>query len=417
MMSKQGGFYKFLKLLVFFKLLFLLSPCSGDSQFTKKLVASPFIAELYGSATKTIALEADPDSHIAWMGLDQSADWKYFKIDQVTVNGKVTDNETNSSSQIFEDLTFTPSKSSTSGTVSGSDSSFLITMSYKAKVAQEDVDKPFTAYLLIVYDKPKLGTVRIELNGWVRGVCDDCKVAPDYQYVYQAVDHNGDGFPDFDLYVCDGQAVDLAPAEFKSNETLPDDLGTTPADTYAISTITLGDADLFYFYTAEKKPGYVVIDAGDDSLPPSIPLFNLPAVIELPGGIDEIPIELESGTQAICPDSSGLFSCSTDDEDSGIPLIVFDESAGLNVDPLAITNGTVSNPTSNGCPDGFGEWSGIGELGVDITESDVDLKLIATAIVSDEQNSIVQGLDSGIEGALILAVIELTLVEEDSGSL
>lgn len=399
MMFIKGQFYNRLKLLVFIPLLFLLSPCDGNSQFTKKLEATPFIAELYGSTSKTIALSSDNGSHVAWMGLEQSGDWKYFKIEQVTIDGRSRDNPSNSSSQIFENMTV-------------SSSSFSVTLNYKAKAAQEEVEKPFTAYLLIVYDKPKLGTVRIELNGWVRGVCDDCKVAPDYQYVYRAVDHDSDGSPDFDLYVCDGQAVELAPAEFKSNDTLPDDDGTKPADTYAVSIIQLGDTDLFYLYTAEKKPGYVVFDAGDDSLAASIPLFNLPAVIELPGGIDEIPVELESGTQAICPDSSGVFACSPDDQDSGISISVFEGQ--LNVEPLTLTNGTVSDLTSAGCPDGFGEWTGLGELGVDITDSDVDLKLIASAIVSDEQNSIVEGLNSGIDGALILAVIELTYVKDGS---
>lgn len=386
----------------------MFTDMGGNTQSIEQLTVSPFIAELNGSTTKTISLSVENGSHIAWIGFDQSGDYKYFKVDQITTGSRTIENESGSSVEVFENI-------SVSSTTS---SSLLLTMTYKAKAAMESEDDPFSASLLIVFDYPETKTIQIQLNGYVQGICDDCRLSPDHEYVYQAIDGDDDDtLPDFELYVCDKEAVKITPAEYISNDPLED--GTEPG-TYAFSIIPLTDDSdsYFHFYTADKKPNYVVIDAGDGaSLEASIPPFDLPAVVELPGKIDSIPVELEEGTQSICPDDgSGIFNCGTASEDSGILVDVFDHQ--LNVEPLAVTNGAVDvsvNP-STGCA-GFGTWEGYGILGEDIdpadeTETDVDLKLIATVIVSESQPTIVTELDTGIDGALIVAVIRLTLVSK-----
>lgn len=367
----------------------MFSDMGGNTQSIEQLTASPFIAELNGSTTKTISLSVEKGSHIAWMGFDQSGDYNYFKVEQITIGSRTIENESGSSVEVFENI-------SVSSTTS---SSLLLTITYKAKKAMESEDDPFSASLLIVFDYPETKTIQIQLNGYVQGVCDDCVLQPDHQYVYQAVDNDGDsdGFPDFELYLCDAQAI---PASELGGGTLPDDAISTVD--YAFDYIQLPDNPSFVIYSASKKPGYYIIDAGDGSgIEPTIPPFEIP----VPGGepIPTVEVSLEEGSQAVCPEVDGIISCSPETE-SGIRLYV----AGglLNVEEAFLTNGSLVAENSE-CGH-FGTWEGSGTVGEDNPESDVDLTLIAITSVSESQSSIVSA--TGINSALIVAVIRLQLI-------
>ncbi len=409
--------YSFLKYGVFLLLGWTFSSCSGSSQNTEKFLPGPFIAELNSKTTKTIALNVDSKSHIAWMGLDQSGDYKYFKIEKVTTNGEVTENESGSANEIFEDINVSPSASNSGATGSATSSyPLMITVTYKAKQAMEAVDKPFQATLMIVFDNPSK-TMLIQLQGYVEGICTDCKVNPDHKYVYNAVDSDGDGFGDIDFYLCDDKAI---PSDQKSSEPLQDE--SVASDPYAFNVVNLtgevqGVSDnptTFIFYTSQKKTGYTIIDAGDDAdLLPSVPPFD----IEVPGGkpVPKVDVALEEATQSLCPidSSTGSFTCADSSEDSGVLLSVY--TGILNVDPMTLTTGEVT-PASAGC-DTFGTWTGSGKIGEDVADSDTDLTLIATAVVSNSQQAVVTAANTGIEGALIVAVIHLTYDEANSGDL
>lgn len=400
---KKANLSKLMKSLSYF-FVFLVVSCSvftdmgGNTQSLEQLTATPFIAELNSSTTKTIALNVDEKSHVAWIGFDQSGDYKYFKVDQISVNGKVTENETGSSTEVFENMTVSPSTSSSTGT---SSYPLLLTITYKAKTAMEAEDDPFSASLLVVFDYPETKTIQVQMNGYVQGICDDCVLSPDHQYIYEPRDNDGDGFGDIEFYLCDSSAI---PASEKENGALPD--GTNPETSYAFDYINLEEGAQIVIYTADKKPGYFIIDAGEEGgLLPTIPDFE----IQVPGGepVESVDVSIEDNTQSICPDEEGVVTCSSE-TDSGISL----EVAGgiLNVDPMTFTNTAQLAVSNTECGD-FGTWDGGGTVGADDgDESTADLTVLGIATISDSQTSIVT--ETGINGALIVAVIKLDFISD-----
>ena len=154
----------------------------------------------------------------------------------------------------------------------------------------------------------------------------------------------------------------------------------------------------FTFYTADKKPGYVVIDAGDgESLLPTIPPFEIP----VPGGkpVPFVSVQLDEGTQAICPEDDTGFTCSPD-TDSGIILSIL--AGQVIADEMTMTTGEIE-ASADECKD-FGTWTGSGAVG------DETMTVIGVAKVSDSQSDVVDA--TNINGALIVAVIRLTRVED-----
>lgn len=339
MTTMKEKFYNYLKILGYFyflPFLLLLSPCGGDSQFTKKLMASPFIAELYGSTSKTLALESDDGSHIAWMGLEWVGDYKYFHIDKVNVNGEVITPESVSPQAVLEDISVTPSESASSGTVTDSTSGkFLITLTYSPPVAIDTEDDPHKAYLLIVYDKPKKGTVRIELDGYTRGVAENkCAGAASADQVSYTFSEGK-----FDFYLC-------ADSDFV--------IENDPAGRDHINWAEVPVEGSFVFYQPDEET--LCILGTSDGVEPSIPDFDVDVPDEVESPVDPIGVELVDDLLAECSLSGGQITC-----DQTIDVLV----AGIATVKLSLTSGPVT-PASSVC-DTFGATQGSGSFPGDMT--------------------------------------------------
>lgn len=360
----------YLKLLVFVSFPFLLSTCGGDSQFTKKLVASPFYAELYGSATKTIALTADEGSHIAWMGLEWVEDYKYFQIAQVSINGEAITPESASSQAILEDISVSSSESASSGTIADSTSGkMLISLTYSPSVAIDKEDDPHKAYLLIVYDEPKMGTVRVELDGYTRGIaenkCAGVTSADQVSYTFKE--------GTFDFYLC-------ADSDFV--------VENDPAGRDHVNYASVPVEGNFIFYQPDSET--LCILGAADGVDSSIPDFDVDVPDEVESPIDPIEVKLAEDSLGACTLSDGQITC-----DGTIEVDV----AGIATVDLSMTTGSVT-PESDAC-NTFGSVSGSGSFG------EGDLTLIVYGDLGS--NTLLEPF--GIEFAVVVAEINLEPAE------
>lgn len=369
----------------------LVLSCGGDnSQFTKKLAASPFVSELFGESTKVLAIQSEAGSHISWMGLDWSDDYKFFEVEKISVNGVITEPEAEGPTAVLSDITvgLAPNTSGTAGTPNNGQ--LLIKIKYNPLEAIEADDHPHKAYLLLAFDKPEVGTVRIELNGYTRGICEACHTNVGESLVYEAKDGDGDGNPDFEFYLCDAQAI---PADQQTPGPLPD--GTDPETPYNLAVINLtGTVNAlpvptdFNFYPDPDDENNLVISGGDDTIVSTIPEFEIP----VPGGkpVPAVPVAMVKNKQVKCTlDSNKGIDC------EGIELSVM--GGVVLVSGMHLTTGTVEAGNTE-CP-GFGTWQGEG--GFDGTS---DVTLIATAEVLPSGPLVDP---TNIPGALIVAVIKL----------
>lgn len=382
---------KVLNLLICLVLFCGCSSLNGESQFTNKAIAPTFVTELYGSTTQTLNISHQNASQISWIGFIQSNDYKYYKVTKVSVgdtviaqDGVEIDGETyvaSSASQI-EDIAISSSSDSITdienGSISVNDSQNLqITIEYAPLLANETEDTSHEAYLIVYYEAPNQGAMRIKLNGYTQGVRDSvCVQDPSAMELieYQFVEDS------FDLYFCgrevaaknqDNTTKDTADENYHGEST---NLASIPVD------------GTFKIYKANDTTLCLVSQPQ-----PSIPDFVLP----IPEGlapIDSLDITMTEGSTAECTlDSTGVFVC---DQDLDLDVLV-------SVSPLTVTNGTVleSDVATEDCPD-FGDISGSGTL-----DSDEISIIVHGQVLKDANTEEYNIVDSVIVGVLNLIKI------------
>ena len=251
----------------------------------------------------------------------------------------------------------------------------MIKITYAPLQGLKAVDLPHRAYLLIAYDKPNTGVVRIELMGFVRGVCDEstgeeCNFtdSSSLEPVKYTLKNN-----QLTLFNCH--------PEISAVDGLPND--PDHADTRK-DLITVEDP--FFLYVKGDKSAVHLVrnDAGGQE--PSVPEFLIP-VPEIPGvppGFT-LPAAMVDPQNVECPvDEEGGFAC------EGVKL-----SAGgalVTLSDFVVSTGTI-NPVSEACPN-FGEMTGAGGI------NDTELTLVAFGVI--EGNA----LDKFIN-ALVVAILPL----------
>jgi hypothetical protein len=387
-----------------FKYLFLFvfsgfSACSlfsGEEQFTNKVVAPLFEAELYGSSTEVLAISHEEASHISWMGFVESNNYEYFKITKVQLgtttllsDGVEIDGETYtaSSNSIVEDISVGISDEGddngyANGSISVAGSSDLkITVEYSPLLAIESEDEPHEAYLIIYYDEPQVGAMRIKLEGYTNGIkADKCtgSVAAMDLIQYKFVNDK------FDLYFCSALV-----AQYDQNNTTTD---PSDADYHGLST-NLAEIDMtdqvLSFYMADEETMCLLT-----SPTPSIPDFTIP-IPEIPGvPIETMDISMPEGSYAECQiGSDGSLFC---DDNIQIKAVVATSN-------LTATTGTLAQDDykTSDCSD-FGDISGSGAF------LDDTFSLVLTGTVEPDQYT----QEYNIVDARIIADLHL---ECDSG--
>lgn len=383
---------KYIGFLVSFVVLSYLGACSADSQFTKRLAISPFIAELFGETTKTITLETDGCEHYAWLGLEWAADYKFFRIEEVTINGIQSISTGSGSTALFEDISVT-SSNRTSGIIDRGDTGqILLKISYSPLKALEEVDKPHKAYLLAACDSPDIGIVRAELTGMVKGVCnpatEDCNavdisslVAKNYEL---SRDGDGDGTGDMALYLCDDP---LIPNAGQANDP------AHPGANLAYVNIE----ENFTFYLNASGSEVHIVRSDNQSVAPSVPEFGISVPPGTYDGVNisetfpPLPAGLADGQDVKCDvGSDGIFEC------SGVEIEVGGGVVG--VDPLIVTNGT-ANPESTDCESFRGGISGSGSLSED------EITLIGWGVINNSPQV------PSLVDALVVVEIPLKIAE------
>ncbi|MBX7149733.1 hypothetical protein K1X76_11730 [bacterium] len=371
--------------------------CGSDNQYTKQLLADPFVTKLYSDVSKTININVPDTSHVSWVALEQKIGEKFFKIEEIKIgDAPVTSAKSSPTLLLFD------------GDVAAIDSgeSHTITVKIKynpIKAITEDNSGNFiphrAALVIVADDGGKQGTISVALEGYTQGVCTDCfePITGSYEYTLDE-DTDGDGDPDFQFYLCDSTAI---PSNLQAPGKLPD--GTDPSVPYNISTINLTqeatgqDVPHITVYTS-KDSDKIIIDSGNFDNDPSIPKFSMP----VPGGkpVAAVDVEMEKGRQAVCPmDASGIITCS-DVTDSGVILSIL--GGVVPVSPLTLTNGKLENVGNTECP-GFGTWTGSGKL------TDDTMTVVAMGEVLDSDNSVIK--ETGITGALVVAVMKLKKIK------
>ena len=249
------------------------------------------------------------------------------------------------------------------------------------------------------------GIVKVDFNGYVKGVCLECRSGVGGGYVYKLEDSDGDTYGDFQFILCDDQAIT---SEFKSTAAdMPEEVtGLTGEESYNVATINItgevGDdtglpTDISIYYS-KKSTSTLIFDPGNDDYDPSIPPFEIIVPVE-GAAIDVIPVEMVTGSQATCDlDASGGFDC------TGIQLYVLGTT--IKTSGLELTTGSVT-PTSDGCP-ALGTWTGSGKVG----DSTTGLTLIGVVSINQAQDQLVIDNGQGVEGALGVAVMHLKYYEE-----
>lgn len=360
-------FHRHKSLLLFLPLLLAgLDSCSmlqGEDQFTNKVVAPNFVAELYGNVNQSVTINHDTESHITWMGLVESNDYKYFKITKVQLGGQTVVSDgvdiggetyVANPNAIVEDLTVAASESASNEYVNGSinvagSGALKVTVKYSPLKAIETEGEPHEAYLIIYYDKPSVGAMRIKLNGFTQGVKNE-KCARDFStmtpYVYSFKGN------EFDFYFCGSEVASKGQNNIAS---LPaTDPGYHGQNTNLTPIPT--DGKFLTFYQVDEET-VCLLSADLTGGEPSIPDFTF-VIPEGLAPIDSLDIGMSGGSFAECAlDEAGGIHC-----DESILI----ETGVVPVSPLTATNGAFTNDelTTTQCND-FGALSGAGLFGDD----------------------------------------------------
>ncbi len=345
--------------LAFLCLLLSCSNVGSDGQFTNKVVAPQFVTRQYDTVSKVITVAHDTASHIAWLEFVQSNDYKYFKITKVQLGSQVIAAEgmtvngspfTPTPNAYVTDITVPESGSGGTTSVNGSLSTdtsqtLQITVQYSPLNAIESVAQPHTAYLIISYDEPHHGYLRVELQGFTQGMKNEKCTRPaesmttfEYQLANSAID----------LYFCSAQVA------VKNQNNTPQD----PADPdfHGLSTNLVSvpfPTDVIPFYQVDEETVCLLTNPT-----PTIPDFTLP----IPPGlspIDSMDVGMMDNSYAECTlDETGNIFC---DEDILIDSLV--STSGFS---LSSTGFTAEQTLTADCPD-FGAINGAGTFGEDMT--------------------------------------------------
>ncbi|MFH1358154.1 MAG: hypothetical protein ABII18_13600 [bacterium] len=349
-----------LHIIISFTILLLVASCTkltGENQFTKKLEAPAFVAELYGNNMQTIAINHPEGAHISWMGFIQSNDYKYFKISKVQVgsstvvqDGVEKDGElfTASSNVIIEDVSIAGTSTGTNEFVDGSinvagSQDLKVSIDYSPLLAIEAEDAPHEAYLIINYDTPQVGSLRLKLEGYTKGVkAEKCTQDPSTMELFEYQVKGGA----FDLYFCSGEVANTNQNNTPADSSDPDYRGAATN----IASVPMTDPTIT-FYKADDETVCVLT-----SPTPSIPDFVLP----IPPGlapIESMDISLTEGSFAECPlDADGNIYC-----DANILIDALVSLTGMTLTNQAFT---AEDLVTTDCPD-FGAISGSGAFGDD----------------------------------------------------
>lgn len=348
----------FKRYFIFIFLLPALFSCgSKDSQFSTKLIANPFVAELYGDSTKTFVLTADPGSHIAWAGLDWSADYKFFKIESLTVDGAPVEGSGTGSQLLYKDITVPPTPNFSSTVDGKTVVQILIQVSYSPLKAIPSEEEPHKAYLLVAYDKPDQGTVRVELSGYTRGICDaktgeTCNFSDASSLTpisYHLVNNT------LEAFTCHPQVT----TDHINND--PDHPNTRH------DSVTVTDPFVFYM-AGDKQSVHIVRDDASGKIA-SVPLIHIVMPPEASLAIHELDAQISDLQNITCPlDADGGFLC-----DEGVKTTL----AGLVEVSLEVSTGIV-HPQSAQCD--FGEISG--EKG--ITDASDTVTVLAWGVIDND---------------------------------
>lgn len=372
------NYLKSLIILVLYTAIGLSLNSCGNTQYTNKLDSNPFVSPLFGSVTKTLAVSVNPGDKISWMGLQWAADYKFFSIQKITVNGTVINVDAPDPTKTFSNITINQPASFSGNTQANFNNQMLITVTYRPTVAIESDLTPHEAFLLIHFEAPKTGIVRLALNGYTRGISvSKCTRSPSSMEAvpYQILDGT------IDLYICDSNGVPASQVT-----------AGAPGEKTNIAPVPIEGNITFY-----KPDEETVCFLGEnpEGAAPSIPNFDLP----IPKGISEatdelgtLPVRLKKGLTGEC-----LLKGGTDLEcDSVVELDIL--NGGVPVSPLTVSNKRIENPEAADCLQ-FGEIQGEGDFGDD------SLTLIGWGEVLENGNT----LSYNIDGALVVAVIRLSL--------
>lgn len=354
-------------------------------QYTNDLQTTPFISKLYGKSTKTIAIQSDAGSHIAWMGLDYSADYKYFRMDRILVNGREETLQAATSSTVKENISV--GVPNTNGPAQ-----ILVTLTYSPSRAVPAADEPHTAFLLIAYDRPEVGIVRVALSGLTQGISDNKCIAAAQsgkKFTYSLI---GDAV---DLYLCDDNAV---VGQGTDGSVLAND-PLRPNTNF--KRVPISEDLVFYQPPGDENTVCFVSGNSSDGVAATIPDFALPVppVQGLPTDLTELDVNMQEGTFVSCPvttdeDGNKVLLC-----DKSVPLEVL--GGVLPLAPLTVTNASIL-PKSDDCPNFATPPVGSGNIG------DEDVTLVAWGAIGFSQIIAPYNVD----GALVVTTIKMKLKEE-----
>lgn len=359
------------------------SALQGEDQFTNKTVAPLFTSELYGSTTKSVTVSHQSDSHITWMGFIRSQDYKYFKITKVQVGTQVIvsdgveiDGETYTanSNSVVQDLSITASEGGNNEFVDGSinvsgSNDLKITVEYSPIKAISSEDEPHEAYLIIYYDSPKVGALRVKLEGYTKGVKDE-KCARDVSTMTPIVYTFKNN--EFDFYTCGSEVANTNQNNIADLDPTDPDYHGEFANLTPIPTIdSNGNSQSLTFYQVDDETVCLLSKdlSGDDS---SIPAFTF-VIPEGLAPIDELNVKMEAGSFAECSLADGVIYC-----DANILI----DTGVVPVAPLTLTNGEFSaeDLTTSECTD-FGTLKGEGSFG------DSELSLVLKGTMLSDANT------------------------------
>lgn len=333
----------------------IVTACSNvglSGQFTNKVEAPDFVTELYNSVTKTITVSHPEEAHISWMGFIESNNYKYFKITRVQVGSTVIvadgqeigdETFTATSNAVLTDISVTAGSLATTGYTNGSISTgstgnLKINVKYSPLVAIDSDDEPHKAYLIVAYDEPDPGYLRIEIKGYTQGVKDGkCTRSVDSMTTHE--------------YTLKDSAIDLY---FCSLQVAPNNQDNTPTDSSDPDYHGTNTNIAVVSFPTDEIPFYQVDDETVCLLSnptPTIPDFTLP----IPEGlspIDSMEIGMSEGSYAECTlDADGNIFC---DENILIDSLV--STSGFTLSNVGFT---AEEMVTTDCPD-FGAISSSG---------------------------------------------------------
>lgn len=362
---------------------------TGEDQFVNKATSPAFVTELYSTITQTVTVKHDKDQHISWVGLVQSHDFRYFKVKKVQLGAEtiVEDGQmingkeyVATSTSVIKDINVKKSESANNEFVNGSinvsgQSDLRIMVEYAPLMAIKSNETPHLVYLILYYDKPRLGALRVKINGYTRGVkAEKCTQPVETMDLHEYNFKNGA----FNLYLC---GTEVARTNQNNTPQDPNAAGFHGASTNLAAVPVEGT---FVFYQPDEETVCLLTEPE-----PSVPPFDLPIPPGLGAPLASLPVEMQPGSFAECDiDTAGVIIC---DANLNIKTLV-------PVTKLSLSTGAVAAEklVTSECGD-FGAISGSGVLG------DASMTVIVHGRVLPDANTEQFNIsDSQVVGEIIL---------------